>query len=301
MSAGSSRGSVAAALVTVQIFFAFHYAAAKYILTYIPPLPWATIRAVAAAALIALIFVLAGHRVMRPWKDAAFIAFCSIFGVVINQICFVEGLSRTDTTHSSIINTTIPVATLLFAILARRERATKRKLIGIGLALGGVFYLIAHSGALLPQRFFMGDLFNVVNALSYSFFLVISKPVLARHTSLSNTTILLTSGAAGIALVGGAPLARLDIAAIPAAVWWMAAAVVAFATVGAYLLNFWALKRTESSTVAMFIYMQPIIASIVGVTFLGETLGPETLVAGALIFAGLGVAMSPGRPRSRET
>ena len=72
-------------------------------------------------------------------------------------------------------------------------------------------------------------------------------------------------------------------------------AVVIFATVLAYLLNFWALKRVESSTVAMFIYMQPIIASIMGVTFLGESLGPETLVSGALIFTGLAVAMSQRR------
>lgn len=295
MSAGGSRARVAAALVTVQIFFAFHYAAAKYILGFIPPLPWATIRAVAAAILIVAIVLVARHRIKRPWKDIGFMAFCSIFGVVINQVCFVEGLSRTDTTHSAIINTTIPVATLLIAILAGRERATGRKLLGIGLALTGMFYLIAHSGALLPQRFFMGDLLNVGNALSYSFFLVISKPVLAKHGSLSNTAILLVSGALGIALIGGAPLARLDVSAIPQSVWWLGGAVVIFATVLAYLLNFWALKRVESSTVAMFIYMQPIIASIVGVTFLGESLGPETLVSGALIFTGLAVAMSQRR------
>lgn len=294
-SSTGSRASVAAALVTVQVFFAFHYAAAKWILTYIPPLPWATIRAVGAAALIVLCVLATRHRIKRPWKEVFFMAFCSIFGVVINQICFVEGLSRTDTTHSSIINTSIPVATLLMAIIAGRERPTTRKLLGIGLALTGVIYLIGHSGAVLPQRFLTGDLLNVVNAMSYSFFLVLSKPVLARHGSLSNTAILLVSGAVGISLIGGAPLSRLDFAPIPAGVWWMAAAVVVFATVAAYLLNFWALKRTESSTVAMFIYMQPIIASIVGVTFLGETLGPETLVAGALIFTGLGVAVSRRR------
>ena len=222
-------------------------------------------------------------------------AFCSIFGVVINQICFVEGLSRTDTTHSSIINTSIPVATLLMAIVAHNERPTTRKLLGIILALTGVLYLIVHSGTLLPQRFLMGDLITIVNAMSYSYFLVISKPQLAGRGSFSNTAILLISGGAGIALIGGVPLARFDASSVPASVWWIGGAVVIFATVLAYLLNFWALKRTESSTVAMFIYMQPIIASIVGVTFLDETLGAETLVSGALIFVGLGVAMTGRR------
>jgi len=45
------------------------------------------------------------------------LALYALFGVVINQSCFVEGLSRTTPIHSSIINTTIPVGTLTFAVL----------------------------------------------------------------------------------------------------------------------------------------------------------------------------------------
>ncbi len=277
--------------MAVQIFFGFHYVAAKYIMTAIPPLPWATLRAVSAALIILGCVLLSRHRLRWSWSALAPLALCSVFGVVINQICFVEGLQRTDTSHSSIINTSIPVATLLIAILARRERATTRKVAGIALSLAGVAYLIGHSGTLLPRRFVEGDLLTVVNALSYSIFLVISKPVLARNGTLSNTALLLTCGAVGIASIGGPQLARLDFAAVPVEVWGVAVLVVVFPTVGAYLLNFWALKRVESSTVALFIYLQPILASLLGVMLLGEPLGPEVLLSGALIFVGLAVAL----------
>jgi len=287
---------VVAALVAVQVFFGLHYVAAKFIMTAIPPRAWATIRIVSAAAIL-MAFALATRRrrLPRAGRDLAAIAFFSIFGVVINQVCFVEGLSRTKTAHSSIINTSIPVATLLIAILMKRERVTGRKLAGIGLSLAGVFYLIGHSGALLPEAFLAGDLLTLANALSYSFFLVISKPILSRHSSLAVTAELLAFGAVGIALLGAPQLADLDWAAVPATVWGAAAFVVLFATVAAYLLNAWALKRVESSLVALFIYLQPLIASGLAVTLFDEPLGSETLLSAGLIFGGVAIALT-GRP-----
>jgi len=289
---GSSRAAVVAALVAVQVFFGLHYNAARYIMTYMPPRAWATLRIVSAAALL-MAFVVATRRrkLPREPKDLAAIALFSIFGVVINQVFFVEGLSRTATSHSAVINTSIPVATLLIAILMGRERVTPLKLSGIALSLCGVLYLIGHSGLNLGSGVMLGDLLTLVNGLSYSFFLVISKPILSRHSSLAVTAELLAFGAVGITLLGLPQVAALDLAAVPATVWWVAAFVVVFSTVGAYILNAWALKRVESSLVALFIYLQPLIASTIAVVFQGEPLGMETLVAAALIFGGVGLAL----------
>jgi drug/metabolite transporter (DMT)-like permease len=183
------------------------------------------------------------------------------------------------------------VATLLIAILMRRERATPRKLAGIGLSVCGVLYLIVHSGANLGGGVMLGDLLTLANGMSYSFFLVISKPILSRHSSLAVTAELLAFGAVGITILGAPQLASLDPAAVPARVWWVAGFVVVFCTVAAYILNAWALKRVESSLVALFIYLQPLIASTVAVLFQGERLGTETLIAAALIFGGVGIAL----------
>ncbi len=298
MSAAAPRAAVFAALVAVQVFFGFHYILAKYVMTAIPPRAWATLRAGSAAVLL-MAWVLAARRpIPRSGRDLAAIALFSVFGVMINQVCFVEGLSRTDTTHSSIINSAIPVATLMFAILAGRERGTRGKILGIAVSLGGVFYLIGHSGALLPRRFVTGDLLNVTNAISYSIFLVISKPILARHSSLSVTALLLVFGSAGIALVGTPQILETDFAAVPPPVWAAAAAIVIFATIGTYFLSNWALKQVDSSLVALFIYLQPIIASFLAVVLLGEPLGAEVFVSAALIFAGLAIALRPASTRT---
>lgn len=289
---GASRAAVVSALIAVQLFFGLHYIAAKYIMQYMPPRAWATLRIAGASALLmGFVLLTRPRRLPRAPRDLASIALYAVFGVVINQVLFVEGLHRTVTSHSAIINTSIPVATLLFALLLKRERATPRKLTGIGLSLGGVLYLIGHGGVALEGGIVLGDLLTMVNALSFSFFLVISRPLLQRHSSLAVTAELLLFGAVGISLIGGRELIRVDPARIPAPVWWAGAFVVVFATVATYLLNNWALKRVDSSLVALFIYLQPLVASALGVILLGETLGPETFISAALIFTGVAVAL----------
>jgi drug/metabolite transporter (DMT)-like permease len=290
-SRSNGRVAVFAALVVVQILFGLHYAVAKYILEFIPPRVWASMRIVPAAILLmAWVLMTRRGRIPTAGRDLASIALYAVFGVIINQIFFVEGLSRTATSHSAVINSFIPIATLLIAILLRYERATPPRIAGITLSLIGILYLIGHSGALLPRRFVIGDLLTLVNAASYSVFLVISKPILSRHSSLSVTAIMMVFGALVIPLLGLPQFNARDLAGLPPAVWWAAAFVVLFATLGTYILNLWALKRVDSSHVALFVYLQPVFAAIVAVAWLGEPLGIETLVSAPLIFGGMYLA-----------
>lgn len=300
LAAGASRALVGLSLISVQIFFGFHYIGAKIILQHIPPRAWATIRILGAVAVLLPITVLARNHWPRSLADHARLALYALFGVVINQVFFVEGLSRTVASHSSLINTMIPVATLLIALLMRRERGTPGKIAGIALSMTGALYLLAHSGALPSAGILTGDLLTLVNALSFSFFLVISKPILARYSSAVVTSLLLTYGAIMISLIGAYDLVRTDLSAVPASVWGWGAFVILFATVGAYGLNAWALKRVESSLVALFIYIQPVIGSTLAVILLGERITLHLIIAAALIFAGLYVAVT-ARPAAPVT
>jgi drug/metabolite transporter (DMT)-like permease len=289
---GSSRAAVIAALLLVQIFFGLHYVAAKIVLAYIPPGAWATIRIVIAASILLAVTSLMRKKWPTSPADHARIALYALFGVVINQICFVEGLARTLASHSTVLNTAIPVATLLIAILMRRERATAGKLAGIALSLAGALYLLAHTGFAVKGSAFTGDLLTLGNGLSYSFYLVISKPILERYSSQVVTALLLAYGAVGISLFGAAELLRSDLSTVPAEAWAWAAFAILFATVGAYMLNSWALKRVDSSQVALFIYVQPIIAAALAVILLGERITSALVISAALIFTGVFVAMT---------
>lgn len=281
-----SRLKVIGALTAVQLLFGVHYLAAKLVMAEIPPRAWALLRIGLAALIILPLVVVLGRRIPRGRKFWE-IAGCSVFGVVINQVCFVEGLARTAVIHSALINTTIPVSTLVFAVLLGREKITPAKLFSLGFALLGVVLILRPWAAAAGSPTLTGDLLTVANSMSYAFFLVISKKALQGVDPLGALAVLMVSGAVGIASVGFPQLAQVPFAALSARTLWLAAYIVLGATVGTYFLIYFSLARAEASLVAFFTYLQPLVAALLGIVALGERLDASVLGGGALIFLGV--------------
>jgi len=302
------RMTVVGALILVQVFFGVHYLAAKVLLEFIPPRAWAVLRVIPAALLLLIAVRALGHRLPSARGDLLRLAVFSIFGVVINQVCFVEGLSRTTPAHSSIIMTSIPVGALLFGVILGRESLNVWKVLSLVVSFAGVILVILSGlgGAGLEAlsgiggaRTVVGDVLTLVNALSYSFFLVISKRLLMRVDPLGATAVLLTFGSLGILLVGGTELLSFSPTAVPPRIWGLAVYIVIFPTALAYLLMYWSLARAGSYLVALFIYLQPVIATALSAVVLGERIGLGVVTGGALIFLGVYLALRRGdRPET---
>jgi drug/metabolite transporter (DMT)-like permease len=291
----AERVRVLSALTLIQVFFGVHYLAGKIVLKEIPPRAWAPLRVAGAAVLLVTMAIALGRRFPRAPKDLALLAVFSVFGVAINQVCFVEGLSRTTATHSAIINTLIPAWTLAFAVLLGREALTGLKAASLVLAVAGVVLVIHPERASFSSATFVGDLLTMANSMSYSFFLVVSKRLMHRVDAMAATALMFVFGTVPIALFGASAVASFDFGSVSASAWAWAAFIVVFPTAGAYVLISWTLARAEASLVALFVYMQPAIAAFLGIVFQGETLTSRTVIGALLIFAG--VYMALGRPR----
>ncbi len=285
------RLAVFAALVLVQALFGVHYLAVKVILREIEPPTWAALRAIGGAALLAGLALALGRPFPRFREDGWKFAVFAVFGVILNQLCFVLGMDRTSATHAALINATIPVNTLVIAVLLRRERATPRRLLALAVALAGVLLVIRPGPDLLADRATVGDLFAVANALSFSFFLVISKRVMARTDPLAGTALLMIFGAIGLTLVALPGFPRFDPAAVSGTTWAWGVFVVLGPTSTAYLLNYWALARVDASVVGLFVYLQPVFATVLAWAWLGERAGLAVLLGGALILLGAHLAL----------
>ncbi len=292
------RTGVLAALIAVQVFFGFHYLAAKLVLEEMPPRAWAFSRIATAAVVLWVICRMLRRPVPRDPKVWGLLGLFSIFGVGINQVCFVEGLSRTTPTHSALMNTTIPVGTLAFAVLFGQERIRLRKMVALLVALAGVLLVIRPWAGGVPAEIQTGDLLTLVNATSFAFFLVISKRLMMRIDPLVGTAILLTFGALMIGILGVPPLLDVEFATLSARFWWLAAFIVLLPTAAAYVINYWALGKVDSSLVAFFIFLQPVLAAALSWMFLGERPAPVMLVGAALIFLGVGLTGRPVSPAS---
>jgi drug/metabolite transporter (DMT)-like permease len=136
-----------------------------------------------------------------------------------------------------------------------------------------------------------------INALSYSAYLVLSKPLAMRYPPLVVITwvyvlSLVTLPALGPFVGWGADLVPAE--ASPRA-WWSLAYVLVFPTTLAYLLNVFALSRLRASTTAVYVYVQPLIAALAGWLAFDEAPTRAMLVAAACIF--VGIWMVARRPR----
>ena len=283
------------ALLTVQLLFAVHYVAAKWVLETVPAPAWVALR-VAGAALV-LVLTTANHwkawpTDRRTWLELAGLA---LFGVVLNQILFIEGLSRTWPSHSALINTSIPVSTLLIAVALGREDLGWRKVSALALSLSGVLWLLGTEGFSLSSATLTGDLMCLINATSFSLFLVLSRSVMRRVHPAIVTTIMFLVATIPVGAYGATSLIELDWASVPVEIWWTGVAIVVGPTVGTYMLNNWALSRAESSQVALFIYLQFLIASPISAIFLDDPVGWELVPAAMLVFAGVAFSVTARR------
>jgi drug/metabolite transporter (DMT)-like permease len=116
---------------------------------------------------------------------------------------------------------------------------------------------------------------------------VISKSLIERYGALNVVTWIFLVGSLITIPVGIYSLQRENLAAIGAGTWVAVAFIIIFPTVVAYYLNAWALTRVPPSIVAIYIYLQPLIAFGFAPLLLGERWSWRTIVAAVMIFGGV--------------
>jgi drug/metabolite transporter (DMT)-like permease len=275
------------ALFTVALLFSANYIVSKLGMREFAPLSFAWLR-VAGAALAML--VIARNEQPIPREDRRTLIGFALLGVVINQTLFLSGLAFTTVQASAILITTIPVFALGAAIVLGRERASATRIGGIALACAGALLVVGGEGIVGTWRSFAGAAMIVINCLSFSLYLVLSKPAMARLSARAVVARMFTLGAVLMLPISAYSLWTEEWRAISPGAWLALLLVIAGPTVGAYLINAWALRHADSSLVATYTYLQPVLATILGVIILAEEFHAIVLVAAVMIFGGVALA-----------
>lgn len=289
------------ALVAVQVMFATWPIVGKVALRAIPSLGLVAFRVAGAALAFVLIGAIRGRVGKIKREDWPLLLAASVLGLVLNQWLFTKGLSLTTVINATLISTTIPVFTLLVSIVLRQDRASLRRIVGIALAAGGVVYLIRPASADFSSATRIGDVLIVANSLCYGTYIAISKDLTTRYGALTVITWIFIIGSVGTVPVGAISLSQISLSNVSAGVWLAILYIILVPTVGAYYLNAWALTRVPPSTVAVYIYLQPLIAFSLAPLLLGETLSWRTLIASLLIFGGVVIVTRRGRSQAVQT
>lgn len=287
------------ALGAAQTGFALFPIFGKLALSAIPPLVFAAGRVVAAAILLEAIRRFGDREEIRS-RDRPRLFLYGLLGVSFNQVLFIFGLFLTTAINTTILTATIPVFTLAAAALLGRERMSLRAAVGIALAGAGALALLNAQSFDWGTDSFRGDMLLLLNCASYSLYLVLSRPILAHYSVATFTAAVFRYGAPLIVIAAIPELLRFEPGKVPAPAWICLGCVILLCTVIPYLLNSWALARTHASHVAFYVFLQPLIATVLAIAVLGEELTRKTVAAGILILAGLAVTVVgrrfPARP-----
>ena len=289
LSPQSSALRIHGALFTVNFLFAVNYIVSKLGMKAFDPFTFAYLRVLGAA--IVMNAILPRHAYAPLTRaDVKRVALYALLGVVLNQSMFLAGLALTSAHVAAILITAVPVFTLVVAMLLREERVTAMKVAGIALACAGALTVVGREGFGGTTKSLLGDLLIVGNSLAYAFFLVLSKRDMARLSPRRVIARMFAMASVLMLPIAIAPMLRLPWHALPPAAWWSLAFVIAGPTIAAYVLNAWALAHTDSSLVAAYTYLQPVLTAVLAAMFLGERIGAAAVAAGVMIAAGVWLA-----------
>ena len=222
-------------------------------------------------------------------RDVPSLLLAGVCGVVLNQVLFVFGLSRTSAAHAAIVASMMPMAALLLTAIAGHEKIGGVKVAGVALAATGVGLLqIGRNSAHGPSL--LGDFFIFISVLALAAYTVFGKSVAMRHGTITVNTFAYVGGGALILPAVLWQAVRTDLFAAGLAPWLSVLYMALFPSVVAYLIYGYALQHLPASRVSAFSYLQPLVATSLAAVFLHEIPGAGFVAGAALVLVGVGLA-----------
>ena len=275
------------ALIAVQLFFGSFPVIGKVVLKVVPAVSVVGFRVAITAILLVIFQAFRGRIWLKDKSDYWRLAGLSLFGVVFNQFLFVTGLSLTKASNASLLAVTIPIFALTVGSMIGAERLRGLKIAGIILAAVGVIIIIDPRRASFSSETTLGDLLIVLNSLSFGIYVATSKAVVTRNGAFRSMMWVFIFASFICIPLGAWSLSTIDLTTIEPRIWLTVLWIGIGATAAPYLLNAFALSKVNPSTVAVFVYLQPLIGFTFAVVFLGEQITGIFVASCALIFAGV--------------
>jgi drug/metabolite transporter (DMT)-like permease len=252
----------------------------------------------AGAMLLFWLLSLFTKREKVPLKDVGLLFLAGIFGILINQMVFLVGLSKSSPIDSSMILTLLPVFSMCLAAVILKEPITMKKVSGVVIGAMGALLLITHnSSGQIGSGSITGTLLVMCSSLSYAFYLSVFKNLISRYSPITAMKWMFLFATIISLPFCWQPLATTHYSALSGFTGLQIGYVVVCATFLSYLLIPIGQKVLRPTTLSMYNYLQPIVASLVAVSMGLDRFGIEKVVAGLLIFAGVFLVT---RSKSRE-
>lgn len=283
-----TRLKVHLSLFAVSLLYAATFTIAKLAMPlYIKPFAFILMRVSVATVCIYLFHRHYVKGAIKDKKDLWPLFVSAVFGVAGNMLLFFKGLSITSPINASVLMLNTPIFVLVFAAIILKEKLTFNKIAGLLTAALGAILLMGGYKFEFNQDTVLGDIFVMLNAIIYAFYLVYAKRLMVKYHPLTVTLYAFFFGFFLVLPFGLTQTLEIDFAHLPLSIW----GAIVFVTVGAtfltYVFNAYALKHASSSLVGSYIYLQPVLATLIAILSGKDFLSLEKFISMLIVFAGV--------------
>lgn len=277
-------------LLSANIFFSINLSAVKYLTTnhFVQSFGINLIRVAVSTILFWMLYLAKPVKSTIDRADLPRFIICALTGIAINQMLFLKGLSLTYSIHAVLLILSAPIFITVFAAIFLKERISAIQIVGLGLGVCGAVILISmgkNSGT--GDNVILGDTLILINALSYTIYFIMVKPLMLKYNPIQVTRMIFTIGFFGVLPFGWNEFTAINWTDFGWTEYGCLGLIVLGGTFLAYLFNLYGIKILGASITGAYIYLQPIFAAIIAMIFLNESLGWYKVIAGAFIFTGV--------------
>lgn len=226
-----------------------------------------------------------------PAGDLLRLAGAGMLGIVFNQGCYVFGVGYTYPSEASIITTTMPIWVMILAALFLGEPVTWKKVAGIALGASGALLLVlgghGASESMSADNPVLGDILVLTAQISYSLYLTLYKNFIKKYSLVTLMKWMFTFASVAILPFSVKTIAVTDWQSLGAMEIGGVAYVVIGGTFIAYIFVMIGQKALRPTLVGMYNYVQPVVATSIGIWMGLDVMTPVKAVAVAMIFSGV--------------
>jgi drug/metabolite transporter (DMT)-like permease len=273
------------------------YLVAKRALAEVPVATLVLWRFIISGVVFALLVLVLPGPALPPRRAVPVALVLGFLTGPLNQGLFFAGLQRSTAAHAALLYALTPLGVYLYSMLRGREAPSARAGLGLLLAFVGALVLLLAHGLRALSGVFVGDILILGAVTAWVLYTAEGKAFIGEFGALRATAWSMIAGALWLLplspwvlrpefVLGASPV-------VTGAILYLAL----LTSVVSYFLWYWALGRTDASKVAVFSNLQPVVTAVAAWLVLGERIGWEVAVGGALVLAGVRLTTTPRPPR----
>lgn len=303
----SKRNIALIGATLVSLIYGVTFTIAKDVMPhYIDAYGFILLRVGGSAILFWIVWLIMRMLKIGPYEKIALNDFpriiaCAFFGVALNMLTFFKGLSMTSPISAAVIMVCTPLIVLILSAIIIKEKMRKRKILGILLGLFGTSFLILYGKSVENNsNVSLGNFLVLVNAVSYGYYLVIVKKLMDKYNAFTFVKWIYLFGFIMVIPFGLSQFQSVDWAVLPTDIIWKIGFVVVFSTFFTYLLNLLSMRELKPTLVAVFIYLQPLFATVFAISLGKDELSWVKISSAILIFTGVYLVTDKKSEQLRE-